>query len=226
MILDMLSQVKGKKGDNMRVSQYLKRLEKGNWLTLMHHRSKTTKSEIRQSVIHQLQQHLHWLKVGLKTIPDKEISQVITTAQAKELLNLMLDNTPRSTRIHQLDEELRTLTSSIDKIKSEKENDRKNLGKIKSLKRKSSILQKEYDELNSSVDERRLAIARYAAEYGIECIIREYGAATRGDKVAMKEIEPLDDNKKLLLNIVKQIPKRRYLLEKEREWERMHPDKR
>lgn len=211
----------------MRESQYLKRLEKTNWHVLMKHRTKTTKSEIRAGVIDQLRKHTYWLKVGLQKVPEKEISQVITSKVSDELIGLMLDDRPRQQRIVDVAEQMQSTSSIIYEMERKPKASKKEVDRIRALKRKYSLLEKEYHELTTSVDQRKLEIAQSMAYSGIDYVVREFenvlgGMANAEDK---EDAISLRRNQEILARVVYKIPRQRAVNEALKDFERKQNEK-
>jgi hypothetical protein len=204
----------------MRVSEYLRRLEKGDWDSLLHHRSKTTQSEIKSGVVAQLQKHLRWLLVGLDKVPEKEISQVLSARQTHKLFSSILKDTPFVLRWQQLEEEIKEAQLQIDKLSMSK--DKQDRNRVKALRRKVTVRQKEMEGLAAISDERRLETARLMVQYGIEHITGYYqdAAAAGRDDASREKIDTLKQSIDLSAKMVQEIPKLRVIQEALTKYER------
>ncbi|HEX9677759.1 hypothetical protein [Nitrososphaera sp.] len=205
-------------------------MENGDWGSLLHHRSRTTKTEIAQGVVKQLQKNYHWLMVGLKKVPEPYISEVLPTQYAKDLAWAMLDDWARDYRFNQLDREIGRLNEEINRAEKElptmprgnqeiEKKIREVQNMIKSRKRRLAMRKRDIAELGPTFDERRLAVAEHMAMMSISYVLEEYRKVMPRTKEAMDDLKQLHDNRDLLTKIAYDIPRQLVINEALRKWE-------
>jgi hypothetical protein len=232
----------------MRENQILKALESSNWYDLLHH--KKNKVYLTERAIKALQTHYKYLMIGLQKVPDPEINEVLNEQTGKNLLEVIIDDMPRRSRLNFLGGQIklnRELQSGIhnkiieiaqiqEKRASLPPKEKKMLAalvkevpklknKIKSLNRSYTILDKQYEALSTSEDEKRLTLAGFMAAKGIDYIKMKYADLTRDSEEARKEIELLDNALAILFNVAGKLPELRYMHEAKRKYEKEKMEK-
>ena len=208
----------------------LKGLKTASWYELLHH--KKGKKEKAEGAVNAALKHFEMFSLALTKIPEPWINGVLPKQKAKTLIQAIISNWPMLERLNILDNEIRensTLQSEIERLIPDlkavlqqenpkpTEEDKKQSehfateidkyeNKLKSLRRTKKMLKAEYDQWNKDLDEKRMELAVFMVQIGLDYVIRQYGSVIAESDTATADMEKLQSAHKVASEITEKMP--------------------